>query len=803
MWRDGDEGKPSIVGARSRDLQLGGVDVERKPDTGGGAPSPWEGACSRRGCPGHEARPTFVPGTRERSRPDNVRISDSLTRCAHCTRAEGEDAIADPETLRPLFFPRSVAVMGASRDPEAVGHRVVTALLRAGFQGPIYPVNPSADAIGGVPAHPSLSSVGRPVDLAVVTVPATRVSDVVEDCAEAGVRALVVVTAGYAEVGAEGKERQASLVAQARSHGMRLVGPNCLGVMRTDAEVRLNASFAPDLPPPGRVAFCSQSGALGVAVIALAREIGLGMSTFVSIGNRADVSGNDLLEYWETDDGTDVILYYLESFGDPRRFARLARRLGRRKPIVVVKSGRSEAGRRAASSHTAALTSPDTAVEALVRQAGIIRADTLQEMFHVARTLVHQPLPRGRRVAVLTNAGGPAILCVDALQAAGLEVPELSDEVKEALRRFLPPEASVRNPVDMIAAAGPEEYRRAISVLLADNGIDALVILHTPVGVHSAEAMAGAVCEGLDEGRRRGGDGKPVLASIVGTGPRSHALTSSEGEVVPAFLFPEEIGATLGKVTRYAEWRATPDGQYVAFGDQALEDARDICRQAMEERGSGWLGAGEARAVLEAAGVTTTPGGVAGTAGEAVALADAVGYPVALKLASTRLVHKTEVGGVRLRLEDAEAVRSAFQEMQERLKAEGQGTHMEGALVQPMLAGTAEIMIGARADRLFGHILAFGLGGIHVEILRDVSFRVAPLTDLDTAEMVRDIRGFRLLEGYRGHPSADVPALEDALQRISRLVEAVPEIEEMDLNPVFALEPGRGYRVADVRIRVA
>lgn len=705
--------------------------------------------------------------------------------------------------LHSLFFPRSVAVVGASRDPDAVGHRIVTALLHAGFQGPIYPVNPNADAVAGVPVHPSLASIGRPVDVAVIAVPVASVPDAVDDCAEAGVRALVVVTAGYAEVGPEGARRQASLVEQARSHGMRLVGPNCLGVMQTDPEVRMNATFAPDMPPRGRVAFCSQSGALGVAVVALAREIGLGMSTFVSIGNRADVSGNDLLEYWEGDESTDVVLYYLESFGDPRRFARLARRVGRRKPIVVVKSGRSEAGRRAASSHTAALTSPDAAVEALVRQAGIIRADTLEEMFHVARVLVHQPLPEGRRVGVVTNAGGPAILCVDALQAAGLEVPELSDEVKDTLAGFLPAEASCRNPVDMIAAAGPEEYRRAVSVLLADDGIDALVVLHTPVGVHSAEAMARAVCDGLDEGRLKGGGDKPVLASIVDSGLRTYSLRSGEEEVVPVFLFPEEIGATLGKISRYAEWRVSPPGDYVTFDDQALDRAREICRTALEERGPGWLGVAEARAVLEAAGIVTTPGGVADSADEAVRLADDVGYPVALKLASTRVIHKTEVGGVRLGLEDPDAVRTAFREIRERLAGEGREQDMEGVLVQPMLTGAAEIMIGAQADRSFGHILAFGLGGIHVEILRDVSFGVAPLTDMDAGRIVRDIRGFRLLEGYRGHPAADVAALEDALQRVSRLVEAVTEIDEMDLNPIFALEPGQGYRVADVRIAVA
>ncbi|HSM36071.1 MAG TPA: acetate--CoA ligase family protein [Longimicrobiales bacterium] len=706
------------------------------------------------------------------------------------------------DSLRPLLLPGSVAVVGASRDPAAIGHRILAALVEGRFQGRVHPVNPRADSIASVPAYPSVTDIGRPVDLAVIAVPAAQVAEAVEDCARGGVKALVVVSAGFAEVGPEGRARQSRLLEQARGHGMRMVGPNCLGVINADPAVRLNASFAP-MPPTGRVALCSQSGALGVAVISLAHRLGLGMSTFVSIGNKADVSGNDLLEYWAADDATDVILYYLESFGDPQRFARLARRIGRRKPIVVVKAGRSVAGTRAASSHTAALMSPDAAVEAMVRQAGIIRADTLEEMFHFARALAHQPVPPGRRVGIVTNAGGPGILCVDALEAWGLDVPELDAGTRETLGAFLPAEASLGNPVDMIAAAGPEQYRSAIAAVLEAPDIDAVVALYTPTGVHDPGSIAAAICEAVDGTRGRGVRDKPILASLVGTHADTPALRTRAGEVIPVFLFPEEIAATLGRIARYGEWLATEPGVFVAFDDQDLDRARAICREAVERRGEGWLSVAEGREVLAAAGITTTPGGVAASAEEAVRLADGVGYPVAMKLASLTIVHKTDVGGVRLDLEDADAVRAAFAEVRSALEDAGRLDEMEGVLVQPMLSGSAEIIIGADADRLFGHLIGFGLGGIHVEILRDVAFRVAPLTDRDAAEMTAEIRGAPLLQGYRGHPAADVDALRGALLRVSRLVEAVPEIREMDLNPVFALPPGAGIRVADARIRVA
>jgi len=707
-------------------------------------------------------------------------------------------------SLRPLFFPSSIAVVGASREPGSVGNRLLDSLIQHRFNGPVYPVNPKAHHVLSVRAYPSVTAIGEPVDLAVIIVPARLVSAVVDECATIGVRALIVISAGFAETGEEGTERQRVLLEQVKGYGMRMVGPNCLGVIHTAPEVLLNASFSPLMPAHGSVGLCSQSGALGIAIIALTQRLGLGLSSFVSVGNKADISGNDLLEFWEEDETTRVILFYLESLGNPRRFARLARRVGRSKPIVMVKAGRTSAGSRAASSHTAALSAADTAVDALFRQSGVIRANTLEEMFAIAQSLTAQPLPPGRRVAVVTNAGGPAILCTDSLEAAGMKVEPLGEATQARLRAFLPEEASTTNPVDLIASGGPEAFRRAVEELLVADEVDALVVIYTPVDLASTDDVAEAVLAALAAARQRGARNKPVLSSIFGGASQEVVTLSSPAvaEVVPVYPFPETIGRLLGKLCDYAEWRAADTGVFPEFSDQELSDARSICQRALSQRGAGWLSIDEALTVLQAAGLRVAPGGVAKDPEEAAAIAERVGFPVAVKLASLELVHKTEIGGVALGLASAAAVREAFVAMREGLERTGQAEAMQGVLVQPMLSGGSEVMIGVDEDPGFGPVIAFGLGGIHVEILRDVVFRVSPLTDVDAQAMVRGIKGYRLLEGYRGHPPADTPALEEALLRISRLVEAVAEIKEIDLNPIFALAPGQGYRVVDARIKV-
>jgi acetyl coenzyme A synthetase (ADP forming)-like protein len=720
---------------------------------------------------------------------------------ASVARSELLDRLFTTASLRPLFQPAAVAVVGASRDPASIGYRILEALVLNRFQGPVYPVNPKAAVVGSIRAYASVRDLPEAVDLAIVAVPRHIVLQVVDECAERGVRALVVITAGFAEVGAEGRALQQALVDKVRGYGMRLVGPNCLGLLNTDPRIQLNASFSPILPPPGRVAMSSQSGALGLAILGLARQLHLGLSTFVSVGNKADVSGNDLLQYWEEDERTDVILLYLESFGNPRRFARIARRVSRRKPIVVMKSGRTKAGGRAAGSHTAALAASDVAVDTLFRQTGVIRADTLAEMFDLAALLGSQPLPKGRRVGIVTNAGGPGILCADACEAGGLSVPELSDATKARLQAFLPAEAGLDNPVDMTASAAPEHYRHGIETLLTADDVDALVVIYLPIDSGQKAAILDAIRAGVTAGRAAGGAGKPVLASLMVEEGANLPLQVGP-ERLPTYAFPEAAARVLSKVAAYAGWRAQPAGMLLEYDDADPQAAREICQRAIDRRGAGWLATEETRQLLRAMGLPVAPGGVAHSPDEAVEVARQVGFPVAVKLASQVIPHKTEMGGIHLHVQQEAEVRRAFEAICQALARQGKLDAMEGVLVQPMVAGGVEVMVGVTTDPLFGPLIAFGLGGVHVEVLGDVCFRATPLTDRDASDMVRGIRGHRLLEGYRGHPPADVKALEEILLRVSFLVEQVPELAEIDLNPIFALPPGEGCRIVDARMRV-
>jgi len=720
---------------------------------------------------------------------------------ASVARAELRDRVSTTASLLPFFRPGSVAVIGASRDPVAIGGRILNALIANGFKGPIYPINPHASQIASLTAYPSLRALPRPVDLAIVAVPRDAVLAVIDDCAAGSVRAVIVITAGFAEFGADGRELQKHLLEKIRGYGMRLVGPNCMGLLNADPAVRLNASFAPAFPPFGRIAFCSQSGALGLAIIALAREKELGLSSFVSIGNKADVSSNDMLQYWEEDKNTGVILLYVESFGNPRRFARIARRVGRQKPIVVIKAGRTGAGRRAAGSHTAALAASDIAVDALFQQTGVIRAETLDEMFDLAAALSMQPLPAGRRVAILSNAGGLGILCADRCEAAGLLVQEFGETMKKRLTKFLSAMASVANPVDMIASASADDFREAIEVLLNAEEVDALIVLTIHVGLADIAAISQAIGAGVAAARLQEGVGKPVLTCIMDGGRTANAIAANN-ERLPNYSFPENAARAMGKLAFYAEWRNQPEGVVPDFADIQPQIARAICQHSLQTQGGGWLSAEETRKVLSALALPLPRGGVCRTGDEAAQLARQVGFPVALKLASRQIIHKTEVGGVRLNLPDETAVQQAFAAIYDQLAKTNRLDAFDGVLVQPMISGGAELMVGVAQDPSFGPLIGFGLGGIHVEILKDVCFRIMPITDRDAREMVRGIRGYRLLEGYRGHAPADVTAIEDLLLRVARLVEEVPEISELDLNPVMALAPGQGCLIVDARIRL-
>ena len=535
-------------------------------------------------------------------------------------------ALATKTSMRPLMAPTTVAVVGASRDSGSIGRRILDAIVGGGFAGPVYPINPHVSEIDGLRCYGSVADAPRDIDLAIVAVPTARVLEVVAQCAAAGVKSLVVITAGFAEVGAAGRALQQELVDLVRGHGLRMVGPNCMGLLNTAAGVKLNASFSPIVPPAGRVAFSSQSGALGMAILQLAIDRRVGLSSFVSVGNKADVSSNDLLEYWEADPDTAVILLYLESFGNPRRFARLARRIGLTKPIVAVKAGRTRAGIRAAGSHTAALAANDVAVDALFHQAGVIRADTIDDLFDIAACLDAQPLPPGRRVAIVSNAGGPGILAVDACEAAGLTVPQFTDDTRARLSAFLPQEASVGNPIDMIASAGPDAYRRAIEVTLTSDDTDALIVIYTPVEPRSAGDTLQAIRDGIAAGRRAGATRKPVLGCLMAGDGRPLPLDLAS-ERIPVYAFPENAARALGKIAAYATWRAQPPALLWNFEDIRVDEARAVCRHALDTRGDGWLTSDEVRLVLGAFGLPLVAERLAHSAEDAVAAARVIGFP--------------------------------------------------------------------------------------------------------------------------------------------------------------------------------
>ena len=706
---------------------------------------------------------------------------------------ERREWVAAVNSVDAFFEPRSVAVIGASRQRGTVGGEVLYNLASYGFHGPLYPVNPNAPSVQNIAAYAGVEEIPGPVDLAVVVVPAALVLEAAAACGRKGVRALVVISAGFAETGPEGLARQDELLRICRMAGMRLMGPNCVGLLNSDPAVRLKATFVPATAPPGRLALMSQSGGLGLAIMEYASGLGLGLSTFASVGNKADLSTNDLIRYWEQDPHTDVILLYLESFGNPRKFARIARRVSRAKPIVAVKSGRSPAGARAAGSHTGALlAASDVTVGALFRQAGVIRTDTLEEMLDVASLLAHQPRPTGRRVAILTNAGGPGILCADACAAEGLEVGPLEEGTRTALRAVLPSAASVGNPVDMLATAGPEQYREAIRILGRDPGVDALVVIFIPPLLGRPEEVALAVAQGAQELKGK----KPVLAVFMQSDGAPAELRSGETRI-PWYPFPEHAAVALARVAEYGDWLARPDLPPAHFDRLRRDEAVALIAAALG-RGAQWLTPEEVGTLLACYGLPVLEQGVATTPEDAAAQATRLGGKVALKGIAQGLVHKTDAGAVRLDLQPEDVLVTA-RAMEEALRAAGSAP--TGFLVQRMAGPGREMIVGVVHDRQFGPVVACGAGGVLVELVKDVSVRLTPLSARDADEMVRELKTYPLLTGYRGAEPSDVPALVEMILRVSVMVEDLLQIAELDLNPVVVRT--HGAEIVDARIRVA
>jgi acetate---CoA ligase (ADP-forming) len=699
---------------------------------------------------------------------------------------------AAPRALDAIFSPRSIAVIGASRRHDSIGFSILHNLVMSEFQGAIFPVNPKADAIHSLKTYRRVSDIPDPVDLAMVVVPRDAVPGVVRECLSSGVGGLVVISAGFSETGNEGRRIEEAVRGMVRRAGVRMVGPNCMGVINTDADVSMNATFAPTPARAGSVAFVSQSGALGVAILIAASRLGIGLTQFVSMGNKADVSGNDLLEHWEDDESTRLICMYLESFGNPRRFTEIAKRVGRKKPILVVKSGRTEEGARAASSHTGAIAGRDITVSAFLGQCGVLRANTIGELFDMAQAFDRCPLPAGDRIAVVTNAGGPAIMATDACVNLGLRMATLSDATRAALAAFLPPEASVSNPVDMIASATAESYRRTLEAVMADDGVDMVMAINvTPLLTRPTEvieAMAQAAA----------GD-KPLVSVMMATEAFYDEVRERPG-LPPIYRFPEPAARALWQLHRYAAWRRRPiEGVTPTF---AVDD--EAVTRLLHSVPEGYLSSANAYRVLELYGIPVAGwravGGDGASAEEARHAAEELGFPVVLKAEARDLVHKSDAGAVRVGLADGEAVLNAAAEMTSALAEAGHP--VGGFLVQQQLGEGHEVIFGLSSDPRFGPVLMFGLGGRYVEVFNDVLFGVTPLTELEARDMVTGIRGFKLLSGVRGEPAADLDMLVEVQLRIAQLATRHPRILELDINPFFAAADRSAARAVDVRIRV-
>jgi len=689
-------------------------------------------------------------------------------------------------SLDGIFKPQSVAVVGASNRPGSIGREIVHNLIEFEFQGPVFPVNPKLRTLHSLKAYPSVDAIPDPVDLAVIVVPKDQVCEVVEACGRKGVKGLVVITAGFREVGGAGITREQELKLLLGRYGMRMVGPNCMGVINTDPSVRLDASFASTIPIAGNIGFMSQSGALGEAILAIASRKGIGFSMFVSVGNKTDISGNDLLLYWENDPATKVILLYLENFGDPRRFTTIARRITRSKPIVAVKAGRTMAGARAVSSHTGSLAGRDMATDLLLEQCGVLRAASVEELFDLAPAFSMQPPPAGPRVGIVTNAGGPGILATDACVGLGLIVESPSVATRERLAPLLPREASLENPIDLLASGTPEMYAAATRAALDDPAFDSLIVIFVPPIMTRSEEVARAIA---DEAI---GSPKPVLVCFMGAEDGVPGVSELRSRGLPVYTFPESAANALASLYTYRQWRDRPDGQLVELPINREQAARAL--ESARLAGREWLTGPEAREVARSAGLPVAEARTVASATEAELMANELGFPLVLKRDGLGSEHKSDAGGVRVGLKDHEAVQAAFHDL---------GGGREPLVLMEMIEGGRELILGMIIDPMAGPLLMVGSGGTYVELLRDAVWRIHPLTDLDAGDMLRTMAGYPMLTGYRGEAAVDIKAVETDLLRLSALIDAFPEIVELDINPYIA-RSGRGAnRLVDIRIRRA
>jgi acetyl coenzyme A synthetase (ADP forming)-like protein len=705
------------------------------------------------------------------------------------------------DKLDVFFEPEGVAVIGASSDPRKPGAGILYNLINHGYPGPIYPVNPRGGKIMGLRCYPSILEVPDPVELAVIVIRAHMVPSALGDCGERGLKGVIVISGGFREMGTEGRLLERELVNIIRRYDMRLLGPNCIGII--DTVTPLNTSFLATMPEPGDISFLSQSGAICGAIVDWTQGQGVGFARFVSLGNQADINETEVMTYLAEDPHTRVIVAYLEGVEDGTRFVEAAEAAGRRKPVVVLKVGKTEGGTRAISSHTGALAGSLQAYKAAFQRSGILEAYTVESLFDYSLAFAYQPLLQGDRIAVLTNGGGPGIVAADAVEGEGLRLVPFAPRTIERLRAVCPPEAGLLNPVDMLGGAGPERYAGVLEAVLDDPGVDGVLTIILPqVGIDPAAIVEAIGPLSRGGGRRQVAPTKPVMVCLMGRASLQEARVALNRLRIPDYTFPERAASTLAAMWRYARWLSRKEASAVQQFPADRERVRALLTRARDE-GRYALSDFEARQIVQAYGIPVVPGDLARTAEEAVQIAEKVGYPVAVKIASPDVLHKTDIGGVILSLPDAEAVRQAFAQVASRARQYMPEAEIWGALVQAMVPRGREVIIGMNRDPQFGPLMMFGLGGAYVEALKDVSFRLAPLASEEAWEMMAEIRAHSLLKGVRGEPPADRSAIADCLLKASWLVSDFPDILEMDINPLIVHEEGSGAIAVDARMVIA
>ena len=696
--------------------------------------------------------------------------------------------------LDKIMKPKSVAVIGASTKEHTIGSDIMKRLQEYKFNGNIYPVNPKGGIIEGLQAYTSILEVPGEVDLAIIVVNAKFVLDTIDQCHQKGIKGLCIITAGFKETGKEGAEAEKQLLAKIREYGMRCVGPNCLGVVNTHPEIRLDGCFAESLPERGNIGFVSQSGALGGGILNILKDLNLGFAQFISIGNQADVNAETALEYWENEEDVEQILLYMESIQNPANFRKLASRISKKKPVLALKAGRSAAGASAASSHTGSLAGADKAANALLNQSGVIREYSLKDLFATAKVFANCPIPKGDRVAIITNSGGPGIMATDAICEHGMQIAKISDETKEKLRSFLPSAASVKNPIDMIASAPIEHYKQTLETVIADENVDMIITIYLPfLGLKDID-----VAKALMEIKAAHPE-KPVIGVFM-TKSEFFAKLSEMDVNMPFFMYAEEAADGLNRLNQQRKWMERPEGKIPTF-DVDYKRAKEIIAQSINE-GREQLTTRESIDVLDAYGIRVCKSGFATTEEEAVTIANSIDYPVVMKMTSKTTSHKTDVGGVRVNIQSEAQLRAEYQDLIAKLTEKGLIDGLEGVIIQEMVKGNREMVCGIATDPQYGPMMMFGLGGVFIEVMKDVTFRIAPLTDIDAKEMIKSVKAYKLLEGARGTKPAQMEQIEETLLRLSQLVNDFKFIDELDINPLLISEKtGEGIAV-DGRIKV-